>query len=166
MNKIMSSKCLVAVDIRSAHNVGAFFRTCDGFGAELVLIGATPRPKHISDDRLPHVAKKAHEAVAKTALGAENTVQWHYYKTLEDAVKELKRKSYKVFAIEQTAKSLPIKSLLLKQNTAIVVGREVDGLTKEEVDLCDGAFEIPMSGSKESFNVSIAAGIALYQINL
>lgn len=162
----MSKKCLVAVDVRSAHNVGSFFRTCDGLGVDLILVGATPRPKHKGDDRLPHISLKAHNAVAKTALGAEETVSWRYFEKLEDAINELKHNSYKVYALEQNEESVPLKELSVSQNTAIVVGREVEGLSSDEILLCDGVYEIPMIGKKESFNVAVAAGMALYQMSL
>ncbi len=161
----MSKVYLVAVDIRSAHNVGSFFRTCDGLGAELVLIGITPRPRYDDDDRLPHISRKADKEIAKTALGAEKTVPWRYFDTLLEAKNTLKKEGCTLIAIEQTEASKDIRTLKADGATALVVGREVEGLTPVELKLCDESYEIPMRGTKESFNVSVAAAIALYQIS-
>lgn len=158
--------CLVAVDVRSAHNVGSFFRTCDGLGAELYLVGISPRPENDDDTRLPHIARKATKEIAKTALGAEKTVVWRHHDTLLAAKIELEKEGYKLVAIEQSEKSKDISNLRADRPIAIVVGREVEGLTLVEQKLCDEIYEIQMQGSKESFNVSVAAGMALYQLSL
>jgi tRNA G18 (ribose-2'-O)-methylase SpoU len=156
--------CLVAVDIRSIHNVGSFFRTADGFSAEIVLTGITPRPKgDVDDERLPHVIKKSHSALSKTALGAENTVTWRYYADITNAIAQLRSEEFRIVALEQDDNSLPITELSGSDNLAILVGPEVDGLCPDILKLCDEIYEISMSGGKESFNVSVAAGIALYQ---
>jgi len=160
----MKRICLVAVDIRSIHNVGSFFRTADGFSAEVVLTGITPRPKGgENDDRLPHVINKSHMALSKTALGAEDTVQWRYFTDINDAVYTLRLEGFRIVALEQDINSTPITKMSSKDSLAILLGPEVEGLSKDLLELCDYIYEIPMLGSKESFNVSIAAGIALYQ---
>jgi len=163
MNKI----CLVAIDIRSAHNVGSFFRTADAFGATIVLVGISPRPKGATpDERLPHVISKTDSAISKTALGAEKTVDWRYYETYNQAIDALKSEGYKIAAIEQDKDSRSIYNLALSSKSpsvALVVGPEVEGLPSELLRLCDAVYEIPMQGSKESLNVAVAAGIALYQ---
>jgi len=161
--KPRSRICIVAVDIRSAHNIGSIFRTCDGFGAELFLVGICPRPSHDDDSRLPYISKKSHKEIAKTALGAEDTVRWRYADTLLECINILKKEKYKIIAIEQTPKSKSLKYLNIIQNSALVVGREVEGLSLVEVGLCDEFYEIPMIGEKESFNVSVTVGVALYQ---
>jgi len=154
----------MAIDIRSTHNVGAFFRTADGFNAHVVLTGITPRPTGgAGDRRLPHVATKAHNAIHKTALGAEQSVQWRYYEYLEDAFIAAREDGYRIYALEQAETSQLLSDLPRDQNIALVVGPEVDGLPDSVLAQCDGIFEIPMIGKKESFNVSVAAGIALYQ---
>jgi 23S rRNA (guanosine2251-2'-O)-methyltransferase len=160
----MSRKvALVAIDIRSSHNVGAFFRTADGFGCEIVLVGITPRPLGDKlDNRLPHIVKKAHHAIAKTALGAETKVKWSYFKTHEEAFKHLRQNHYQLYAVEQDEKATDIRTMPKNNNIGLVVGPEVTGLTSSILSECDGVLEIPMQGSKESFNVSVAAGIALY----
>jgi 23S rRNA (guanosine2251-2'-O)-methyltransferase len=160
----MNSICLIAVDIRSTYNVGSLFRTADGFSAEIILVGITPRPLGgKKDDRLPHIAKKAHEAIRKTALGAEINVRWRYFSSFLDALRTVKNEGYYVAAIEQHESSKPVNELVSSAPVAVVVGPEVEGLSKEIIALCDSVYEIPMTGSKESFNVSVAAGIALYQ---
>lgn len=155
--------CLVAVDIRSAHNVGSMFRTCDGFGAEIFLVGLSPRPEHDNDNRLPHISKRANREIAKTALGAQKTVKFRYTKTFEECCRVLREEGYSIIAIEQTTISKSIDSLKVTKDTALVVGREVEGLSSVEISLCDEVYEIPMVGSKESFNVAVACGIALYR---
>ncbi len=163
----MRRVCLVAVDIRSIHNVGSFFRTADGFSAEIVLTGITPRPNGgLNDERLPHVVTKAHSALAKTALGAEDTVTWRYFEDVEKAIESLRKQGFTILALEQDEKSIPISEMPSENPLAILVGTEVTGLSKEVLELCDIICEIPMTGGKESFNVSIAAGIALYQSRL
>ncbi len=161
----MGKVCLVAVDIRSAYNIGSLFRTCDGFGAELFLVGICPRPMGLDDDgRLPYIARRAHNAITKTALGAEDTVRWRHADTLLECKNILKKEGYSLVALEQTENSKSLKTLEPGNNTAIVVGREVEGLDGVELKMCDEVYEIPMNGKKESFNVSVAAGIALFQI--
>ncbi len=154
------------VDVRSAHNIGSMFRSCDGFGAELYLVGICPRPIHDDDGRLPYISKKSHKEIAKTALGAEETVKWRHADTLLECINNLKKENYKFVAIEQSPNSKLLKTLKIDQNTALVVGREVEGLSLVEIGLCDEVYEIPMNGSKESFNVGVSAGIALYQTSV
>ena len=88
--------CLVAVDVRSAHNIGSMFRTCDGLGADLYLVGICPRPVHDDDTRLPYISKKSHKEISKTALGAEKTVHWRYADTLLECKINLKKENYKI----------------------------------------------------------------------
>lgn len=157
----------MAVDIRSSHNIGSIFRTCDGFGASVVLCGISPRPQGGSDDtRLPHIAKKAHSAIAKTALGAEETVSWQFYENPEAAINELRAEGYKIYAIEQSDSSKDLRNLKPNQNMVLLLGNEVEGLSESILAMCDETYEIPMIGSKESFNVTNAAAIALYQSGL
>lgn len=162
----MAKVCLVAVDIRSALNVGSLFRTCDGLGAELMLVGISPRPKSDDDNRLPHISRKAHKAIAKTALGAEEVVEWRHADTLLEAKYILNKEGYKLAAIEQDKRSKPITSMDSSTPIALVLGREVEGLDGVELKMCEEVYEIPMQGSKESFNVSVAAGIALFQATI
>lgn len=163
----MKNICIVAVDIRSTHNVGSLIRTADGLSAEVILCGITPRPKNLNnEDRLPHVIEKTHSAISKTALGAEDSVKIQYFKSVKEAITELKNKNYEIYALEQSSTSRPITELVADKNIAILLGPEVEGLPKDIQDMCNKTYEIPMFGEKESYNVAIAAGIALYQARL
>jgi tRNA G18 (ribose-2'-O)-methylase SpoU len=164
----MRKVVLVAVDIRSTHNIGAFFRTADGFSCDVMLVGeTTPRPKGDEhDNRLPHISEKAHTAIHKTALGAEESVSWSYIADQYEALETLRSSGYKIYAVEQDKSSRPLQQLPADEPIALLMGPEVTGLDKKILALCDGIYEIPMSGEKESFNVSVAAGIALYQSRL
>lgn len=163
MSTVKRTICLVSVDVRSTHNIGSFFRTCDGFDAELYIVGASPRPAYDDDTRLPYIVNRAEKEIAKTALGAEKNVTWYYADTLLECVSELRKKGFRILAVEQSSKSKPLKEMPADTQLAFVVGREVEGLNEVELALCDGVVEIPMHGKKESFNVSVAAGIALYE---
>lgn len=138
-------------DIRSKHNVGSVFRTCDAFAIEnLFLCGITPTPP----DRDIH----------KTALGAVNSVNWEYSKSIADCLIELKNKNFEIVAIEQTDKSIMIENYQIPKNkpVAIVLGNEIDGVSDTALSLCDCSVEIPQYGTKHSLNVSVACGIILY----
>ncbi len=164
----MRKVVLVAVDIRSTHNIGAFFRTADGFGCDVILVGqTTPRPKGDKHDkRLPHIREKAHAAIHKTALGAEETVSWQYFEDIAACFVSLRQSGCKIYAVEQDKMSKPLATLSRDEDIALIMGPEVTGLAKDALSLCDDIYEIPMLGNKESFNVSVAAGIALYQASL
>jgi 23S rRNA (guanosine2251-2'-O)-methyltransferase len=164
---MMNKLCIVAVDIRSTHNIGSILRSADGFSADVILCGISPRPKNLSNEnRLPHVVEKTHAAIAKTALGAENSTNISYFESAEKAIEFLKTEGYLVAAIEQSTNSRPITGLKTQANTAILVGPEVSGLDDNILKNCDEVYEIPMLGKKESFNVAVASGIALYQARL
>lgn len=142
---------LVLPDIRSGHNVGAMFRTGDAVGVDKIyLTGYTSEPSH------PHVAK--------VSLGAETWIPWEKYESCTELLKKLKKLGYNIVALEQTKKSKNLLTWKPKFPLALVVGNEVRGVEPELVDLCDETIEIPMRGRKESLNVSIAAGVALYQV--
>lgn len=140
-------------NIRSMHNVGSVFRTSDAFLIEAIfLCGYTPQPPH--------------RDINKTALGATETVDWIFFPTPAEAVYELKRKGYKVYAIEQTEGSISLEKFVWnkKEKIAVVFGNEVDGVSDEVLKLVDGSIEIPQSGMKHSLNISVAAGIVLWDI--
>ena len=163
----MNHTILVAVDIRSTHNVGSLLRTCDGLGIDRVyLCGICPYPliKDGKDTRLPHIAKRASDTIHKTALGAEESVDWQHYADTKNCLIELKKQGYWVCALEQTPNSVPLVEYKRPKKLALIVGTEVTGLPNEIIKLCDDAIEIPMQGKKESFNVSVAAAIALFWI--
>ena len=156
---------VIAHNIRSTHNVGALFRTAEGFGiSKLLLTGYTPYPAIPKDTRLPHIANKLTSQIHKTALGAEEIVSFEHRETLD--LETLKAKGYRIVALEQAEKSIPLQTYKSPEKIALLLGEEVAGIAPEHLAACDDIVEIPMVGTKESFNVSVAAGIALYQLAL
>lgn len=140
-------------NIRSMHNVGSVFRTADAFLIEAIcLCGYTPQPPH--------------RDIHKTALGATETVDWLYYADTKDAVADLKQRGYKVYGIEQTVGSMSLEKFkpAAGEKLAIVFGNEVEGVQTDVLKLCDGAIEIPQFGMKHSLNISVAAGIVLWEL--
>ena len=158
---------VIVHNIRSTHNVGAILRTCDGFGVSKVYFGGyTPYPSQISDTRLPHIHQKLTKQIHKTALGAELTVPNSRYEDIVELIKRLKADGFQIVALEQAKNSVSLPDFKPKPKVALLLGEEVEGITKDLLKMCNAVIEIPMHGSKESFNVSVAAGIALYQLML
>jgi 23S rRNA (guanosine2251-2'-O)-methyltransferase len=154
---------LIAHNLRSCHNVGSLLRTAEGLGTKKVyLTGYTPYPLQSADDRLPHLALKLDKQIAKTALGAEKTQPWEHIPSIEAVIAELHADGYTIVALEQAPHSTSLPSYAVPQKIAIIVGREVEGVEPEVLSLCDDIVEIPMFGSKESFNVVQAAAMSLY----
>lgn len=154
---------VVAHNVRSAHNVGSIFRTCDGFGVQhLYLSGYTPYPAIESDTRLPHIAQKLTADISKTALGAEKTVQFSHVPHIGSTLEAFKAHGYEIIGLEQDESAVMLPDFTPPQKIILVLGEEVDGISSELRQKCDQLIEIPMKGQKESFNVSVAAGIALY----
>lgn len=144
---------VVLDNIRSMHNVGSVFRTADAFLLRgIYLCGYTPQPPH--------------RDIHKTALGATETVEWKYTETTVEAVTRLKVDGYKVFAVEQVESSIPLHRFDMNNNepVAVVFGNEVSGVEQEVIKLCDGCIEIPQLGMKHSLNISVAAGIVLWEL--
>lgn len=140
-------------NIRSMHNVGSVFRTADAFLIEAIyLCGYTPQPPH--------------RDIHKTALGATETVEWKYFASAAEGVRQLQERGYKVYAVEQTegSVSLPEFSAGSAGPLAVVFGNEVSGVSEDSLALCDGGVEIPQWGMKHSLNISIAAGIVLWEL--
>lgn len=160
----MQNLIIIAHDIRSAHNVGALLRTADGFGAYVYLTGYTPYPKlKLSDGRLPHIAERLTRQIRKTALGAETNSQlWSHHEDIDTLIRELKGKDYEVVALEQDPSATPLPKFQPSERTAILLGREVEGIDPQLIKGCHQIVEIPMQGRKESFNVTEAATAALY----
>ncbi len=155
---------VIAHNIRSTHNVGAIFRTCEGFGvSKLILSGYTPYPSLLVDSRLPHIATKLTEQIHKTALGAETIMPFDYQEQLN--LQALKQAGYTVVGLEQDKKAISLPDYIPSQKVGLLLGEEVHGLTPQLREECDVLLEIPMRGKKESFNVSVAAGICLYHLN-
>ncbi|MEI6400430.1 MAG: TrmH family RNA methyltransferase [bacterium] len=146
---------LVLDNIRSEHNTGSLFRTADGAGVSKVfLVGTTPKPI----DRFGRPVG----TIAKTALGAEKTIPYEYYATTEETITVLKKEGVHIYSLEQTASSVSLFDVEPQFPCALIVGNEVDGVSKEFVDASDTVLEIPMNGEKESLNVSVAGGIGLF----
>lgn len=161
----MSQIILIAHNLRSAHNVGSLLRTAEGLGVKSVyLTGYTPYPTRSGDTRLPHLAQKIERQISKTALGAEKSLGEHL-EDIDELISELKNNGYLVSALEQADSSLDLRSFVAPDKIALVVGREVEGVEPEVLEQCDQILEIPMKGSKESFNVAQAAAMALYQLS-
>lgn len=159
----MSEIIVIAHNIRSTHNVGAIFRTAEGFDVRhIILSGYTPYPVVQNDSRLPHIANKLTTQIHKTALGAEQLVPFSY--TEQPNFEQLRTEGYTIVALEQSVDSIKLPDYKPPHKLALLLGEEVHGITPEMLSECKDIIEIPMSGKKESFNVSVAAGIALYAI--
>jgi tRNA G18 (ribose-2'-O)-methylase SpoU len=144
---------VVLDEVRSLHNIGAVFRTSDAFRVECIyLCGITATPPH--------------PEMHKTALGAEDTVTWRYEKNTLDAVKMLQHKGYTVLSIEQCEGSTMLQDWQPEEGKkyAIVMGNEVKGVKQEVIDCSNGCLEIPQFGTKHSLNVSVTAGIVLWEV--
>lgn len=143
---------IILDNVRSLNNIGSVFRTSDAFLIESVfLCGITACPPNAE--------------IHKTALGAENSLDWIYYEQTEDAVRELKNRGFTICAIEQAERSIMLDELVLDKTKkyAVILGNEVKGVRQEVVDLCDCCVEIPQYGIKHSLNVSVAAGIVIWE---
>jgi len=141
-------------DIRSLNNIGSFFRTADAFNIEkIVLCGITAQPPH--------------RDIHKTALGATETVRWEYQEDIISAVAMLNKEGYEIVVIEQTEKTTPLQKAieLDKKPVALVFGNEVNGVHQAVVDRADHIIEIPQFGTKHSLNVSVCAGIVLWEFS-
>lgn len=161
----MRSITLIIHDIRSCHNVGSLLRTADGFGIDTVyLTGYTPYPVKADDTRLPHIAQKLTRQIAKTALGAEDTVSWQQSDSIEEVIRMLRADGYHIVALEQDASAISLPTYVPPERVALLLGREVEGIDPELLLQTDAIVEIPMFGNKESFNVAQAAAIALYHL--
>jgi tRNA G18 (ribose-2'-O)-methylase SpoU len=144
---------LLMENIRSMHNVGSVFRTADAFLTEAIyLCGYTPRPPH--------------RDIHKTALGATETVRWKYTDSSVEAVMSLKSEGYRIVGVEQVAGSIPLQEFRLapEEKIVLIFGNEVDGVSEEVLKYCDSCIEIPQFGMKHSLNVSVAAGMVLWEL--
>ncbi len=128
------------------------------------LTGYTPYPIAHHDARMPHIAKKIHAKIQKTALGAESTATWQHFDDVNAALEDLKRDGFLIAALEQNERSQPLPEFKAPDKIAIIVGREVEGIEPALLAGADVCLEIPMFGQKESFNVVQAAAMALYHM--
>lgn len=142
---------VVLDNVRSLQNVGAFFRTADAFAVEqIALCGITATPPN--------------RDIHKTALGAELTVKWNYYKQTTDCLEELRERGWRILAVEQVEGASMLDTFRPdpSEKYALVFGNEVFGVDQQVVDRCDGAIEIPQAGTKHSINVSVSGGVVLW----
>lgn len=147
----MKDLIVILDDIRSALNVGAIMRTCDGAGVKkLYLTGITPYPPH--------------KKLLKTALGAEHYIDWEYRKDINDVIHELKDNGYVIYAIEQTENSKEFHKIDYPEKLAIIFGHEITGVSTRALQKSDEKIELPMKGEKNSLNVATTAGIMIYHI--
>jgi 23S rRNA (guanosine2251-2'-O)-methyltransferase len=143
----------VLENVRSAYNVGSVFRTADAFLIEAIYIcGYTAFPPH--------------KEIKKTALGADDTVTWKHFKNMSDAIEEIRKLGYKVYAVEQAKDSYKLQAISYERDEkiAVIFGNEVTGVEQSTIEQCDGCIEIPQLGMKHSLNISVAAGIVLWEL--
>lgn len=153
---------LLLHNIRSTHNVGSIFRTAEGFGVrKIILTGYTPYPTHPGDARLPHLAEKITKQIHKTALGATASVPFVHHDNL---LTWLEGNTLPLVALEQASTSINLSEFVSPEEFVLVLGEEVEGIPADLLDHCQSIIEITMQGKKESFNVSVATGIALYAL--
>jgi len=153
-DKVKPKVTIVLDNVRSGHNVGSVFRTCDAFAFEqIILCGITPRPPH--------------KEINKTAIGATLSVAWKHESDVAFAVQSLKDKGYRIFGIEQTTDSQSLQQVTFPtdQPIAIILGNEVNGISEEILPLLDQAVELDQYGTKHSLNVSVCAGIVMWEVN-
>ena len=143
---------IVLDNVRSLHNVGSTFRTADAFLVDKIYLGGI-------------TGKPPHREIQKTALGAQDSVDWEHNTETTEIVKKLKEEKYKVLAIEQTHDSIALQDFTPKEDEkyALIFGNEVFGVSDEVLELCDAAIEIPQFGTKHSLNVSVSLGISLWE---
>ena len=148
-------KYLILENIRSAYNVGAIFRTADGAGvSKIFLIGYTPAPI----DRFGRIQPE----IQKTSLGASEEIEWEHHPDAKAVIEQLKVEGFKVAAVEQGKDSSLLNEFVVPEKVVYVMGNEIEGVSEAIIQNADTIVEIPMLGSKESLNVSVAAGIVLY----
>ncbi len=156
---------LIAHNLRSAHNVGSLLRTGEGLGvSKIYLSGYTPYPKLKGDARLPHIANKVHNQISKTALGAEGQSNIEHSSDIFQLISDLQGQNYLICSLEQAPKSESLPTFKPPDKIALIIGREVEGIEPEILNVSQKILQIPMFGHKESFNVAAAAAMALYHL--
>ena len=163
----MATKIILVLDnVRSAHNVGTILRTADAVGVQNVwLCGLTPAPPLPGDHRPAYAQDRAGQQIAKTALGAEQVLELQYTERTELVIEQLHSAGYTITALEQSPNSTNLFNYQSPTKVALIVGHEVDGVDRSILTQVDTILEIPMKGTKESLNVAVATGIALYQLS-
>ena len=152
-NTSKSPMIIILDNIRSAHNVGSIFRTCDAFLiSEIILCGITATPPN--------------NEIRKTALGSTESVDWRYFDNIEEVILNLKKEGFQIISIEQADKSLKLEKFRPKKNEkyAFIFGNEIKGIDQKIIDISDDIIEIPQFGTKHSLNVSVSAGIVIWDV--
>ena len=152
-NASKSPIIIILDNIRSAHNVGSIFRTCDAFLInEIILCGITATPPN--------------NEIRKTALGSTESVDWRYFDNIEEVILNLKKEGFQIISIEQADKSLKLEKFRPKKNEkyAFIFGNEIKGIDQKIIDISDDIIEIPQFGTKHSLNVSVSAGIVIWDV--
>ena len=152
-NASKSPIIIILDNIRSAHNVGSIFRTCDAFLInEIILCGITATPPN--------------NEIRKTALGSTESVDWRYFDNIEEVILNLKKEGFQIISIEQADKSLKLEKFRPKKNEkyAFIFGNEIKGIDQKIIDISDNIIEIPQFGTKHSLNVSVSAGIVIWDV--
>jgi len=148
---------LILENLRSVENTGSIFRTAEGLGiSKIILVGTTPTP-------LDRFGRKRSD-FAKVSLGAEQLVNWEVGKSISSVIKDLSAQGFQIISLEQTEKSQNLKDFKAKEQFALIVGNERDGVSKKALTLSGETVEIKMRGEKESLNVSVSVGIALFAL--
>ncbi len=151
--KIKKTPIVIVLDnVRSLNNVGSVFRTSDAMCLqEIYLCGITPTPPH--------------NDIHKTALGSEESMDWNYFENTDEAVYDLQKKGFKVYCVEQADQSTSLLDFKPEEGSkiALIFGNEVKGVQQSVIDISDGCIEIPQFGTKHSFNISVSAGIVLWE---
>lgn len=161
----MNNITLLLDNIRSLHNVGSILRTADAVGVQSVICcGFTPYPRVKDDPRPEFEIRKTTTAIAKTALGAEASVPCSHFESVLDAIINYREQGYQIAALEQAINSVNLFEFRHEKPLLLMLGQEVAGHDQAILDEADVILEIPMVGQKESLNVSVAAGVALYQL--
>ena len=161
----MHELTLVLENLRSCHNVGSIIRSAEGFGRlQFIFIGTTPYPEIENDRRLKYQILRQTKQIGKTALGAEQKIKGRYFKDVAEFLEQAEDND--LICLEQTPKSLNLADYRLKNNSYLIVGNEIDGVCDQVIKKSTTCLMIPMVGKKESFNVAVAAGIALYHFDL
>lgn len=164
-SNLSRSVIVLAHNIRSTHNIGSLFRTCEGLGVEkLILGGYTPYPRVANDKRLPYIADAAEKAISKTALKAHKFLPWEHVDDVEKVIKKYSGRKYQIVALEQTDKAIDISQYIPSDKVLLILGNEVTGIEASILKLTNITIEIPMKGQKESFNVVQAAAMALFYL--
>jgi 23S rRNA (guanosine2251-2'-O)-methyltransferase len=152
-NAVKTPIIVILDNIRSLNNIGSVFRTSDAFLIEkIILCGITAQPPH--------------KDIYKTALGATESVDWEYYEKTTDAIQHLKTSGYMIVSVEQTEKAIELQNFETKKNQkyAVIFGNEIKGVQQEVINQSDYCIEIPQFGAKHSFNISVSAGIILWEL--